>query len=150
MNPWKLKYLTARVKLIKALQYFKYRIKTFLGFKTVGFEEPVNLVAFNILKKHDLSKFTMSIANYPKSLEAYNLEKEHAAALRTNGDDCLTIHLSPKEKQVKLTIGKNIRGYISNESQLAIENEMMQHVTKNEILSGLEVGMKKIKQSIPD
>ncbi|MFK7749455.1 MAG: hypothetical protein AB8B65_13750 [Kordia sp.] len=150
MNLWKLKYNTTRVKLIKTLQYLKYRIKTFLGFKTVGFEEPMSLVAFNILKKHDLSKFTMSIANYPKSLEAYDLEKEHATALRINGEDCLTIHLSPKEKQVKLTIGKNIRGYISNESQLAIENKMMQHVSKNEILSGLEIGLKKIKQCIVD
>ena len=150
MNPWKLKYHTTRVKLIKEFQYLKYRIKTFLAFKTVGFEEPFSLIAFKLLKKYDLSKFTMSIANYPKSIEAYDLEKEHAAALRTNGEDCLTIHLSPKEKQVKLTIGKNIRGYISNEFQLEIENKMMQHVTKNEILSGLEIGMKKIKQSIPD
>ncbi|MGH1386284.1 hypothetical protein [Kordia sp.] len=90
----------------------------------------------------------MSITNYPKSLEAYNLEEEHASALRINGEDCLTIHLSPKEKQVKLTIGKNIRGYINDESQLAIENKMMQYVSKNEILSGLEIGMIKIRQNI--
>lgn len=148
MNPWKLKYHTIRVKLITEWQLLKYRVKTFLGFKTVGFEEPFNLVAFKLLKKYELPKFTMSITNYPKSLEAYNLEEEHASALRINGEDCLTIHLSPKEKQVKLTIGKNIRGHISNESQLAIENKMMQYVSKNEILSGLEIGMIKIRQNI--
>ncbi len=50
MNPWKLKYHTIRVKLITEWQLLKYRVKTFLGFKKLGFEEPFNLVAFKLLK----------------------------------------------------------------------------------------------------
>ncbi|QHI38579.1 hypothetical protein IMCC3317_39730 [Kordia antarctica] len=78
-------------------EYFKYRIKTFFGFKTIGFEEPVSLVAFKLLKKYKLSKFSMGISNYSKNLNTINLDKAHGASLRINRDNHLSIILNPKE-----------------------------------------------------
>lgn len=148
MLPWKIRYNLLKIKLITELEYLKYKIKTFFRVKTVGFDEPVSLVAFKLLEKYKLSKFSTGISNYSKNLNTIDLDKAHGASLRINRDNHLSIILNPKEKQLKLVVGENMSCYINEVSKQEIEDEMLQYIQKNEILAGLEIGMEKINNLV--
>ncbi len=148
MLPWKLRYTIMKTKLIIEFEYLKYRIKSFFGFKTVGFDEPYSLITFKILKKHTLPKFSMGVSNYTENIDTIDLVKNHGRSLRIDKGDYLSIHLNPKKKQVRLTVGENMNSYINEVTKQEIEDEMIQYIQKNEILAGLEIGIKKINQLI--
>jgi len=148
MNRWKIKYKVLEIKIIQEIWYLIYRLKTSIGIKTIGFGKFDGLVLMKLLSKYKPDIYYMHVLSIADNLDSIDLEAVHENGIRLDNADYLSIILNSNDRQVSIVVGKNLRKYINTRTELEIVNQMEEKVKIGEVIGGIELGMKRIKQCL--
>lgn len=147
MNRWTLKYHQYRVGLLGAWQYGVYRFRTATGLKSPWRSRSNELVIFHLLKKYETS-FSCMVDMTDDDLDKVDLSKLHGHGFRYDPADLLEIFVNTDLRQIRLVVGIHVSEFVSDAERISIQSEMQTFGNRNEILRGLEAGMKRIKEVI--
>jgi len=72
----------------------------------------------------------------------------HEKGYRFNNKEYLSIIFNSSSRQVRVVVGESMTPFIDNMVKNQIQKKMQGYVSKNEIIKGLEIGMKEIRRII--
>jgi|GEM_PF-4307279 len=148
MISWKIRFKILSNKIINVFRYNFFRIKSIFGLKTLGFREHDGLILMTLLRKNRLPIFHMNIKSVSDDLDSVDLDYLHEKGYRFNNKEYLSIIFNSSSRQVRVVVGESMTPFIDNMVKNQIQKKMQGYVSKNEIIKGLEIGMKEIRRII--
>jgi len=148
MNKWKIKILVLKAKIRMSQMYYNYKLKSFLGIKSFGFQKGYGLILTKFLEKYKLPIYSMNIARIEEDLNNTNLNEIHKSGIRLNKDDYLSIIINTELKQSYIICGDNLKNYLPRLKQIEISKVIQSKMKEGEILKALEIGIIRINQVI--
>ena len=148
MNKWKLKFMVFKAKKKMELLYLTYRLKSYAGIKTIGYNQDYSLIIMKLLERYKLPIYSMSVTRTDDDLNKLNLLELHKSGLRIDPKDYISILINTELKQSQIVIGDKLNKYITQNEKHRIQKEIQSKMSSNEIIKAIEYGIREIHKAV--